>query len=137
MAPWIVVVATGGVVLIGLFLLALGITALGRPEVAARFLGGFATSAATHVLELGIRVLAGASLVVMAPRMAAASFVAGFGWVLIGTSLVLALLPWRLHQRFAAWSVPQAVPYLPLIGVVSLGGGAALFAALLMPRVAG
>lgn len=122
--------ATLGVALIGLYLLMLAAAALVRPAVATRFLGGFATSRTAHFAELSLRVIAGSALVAAAPAMAVSGVFLAFGWILIGTSLVLALVPWRLHQRFAAWSVPQATQYLPLIGLASLAAGVGLFAAL-------
>jgi hypothetical protein len=131
------VLATVGVVMVGLYLFALGATALTRPQIAERFLGGFASSIATHFTELALRVLAGAALVHAAPRMAGTPAVRAFGIILIGTSLALALIPWRVHRRFAAWSVPQAMPYLPLIGVASLAGGLCLIAAVLRAPAAG
>lgn len=137
MAPTGPLLATLGVTLIALYLLALGVAAVVRPAVATRFLGGFATSPTTHFVELAVRVLAGSALVVAAPAMAGASIARAFGWILIGTSLLLALVPWRLHQRFAAWSVPQATRHLPLIGVSSFAAGVGLLAALWLPRVPG
>jgi uncharacterized protein YjeT (DUF2065 family) len=136
MAPWFSVLATVGVVAIGLYLLVLGIAALARPELAKRFLGGFVSSATTHFAELTVRILAGAALVSAAPRMAATPAVRTFGWILIVTSLVLALVPWRVHRRFAEWSVPRATRQLPLIGVASLAAGCALFTALWLSRAA-
>jgi hypothetical protein len=126
-----------GVSLVALYLLFLGGVAVARPEVARRFLGGFARSPRAHFVELGIRTLGGAALVLAAPRMAATPAILIFGWVLIGTSLALAFIPWHLHRRFAAWSVPRASFHLPLIGIASIAGGLALFAALLLPRAAG
>ncbi|MGE3343827.1 MAG: hypothetical protein AB7L71_10360 [Vicinamibacterales bacterium] len=134
--PALSALSTIGVTLLGAFLLALGATALARPRLAERFLGGFATSAGTHALELLARILAGAALVHAAPAMAGATVVRAFGWILIGTSLVLAVIPWRVHRRFAAWSVPQATQYLPLIALASIAGGLALLAALWLPGVA-
>jgi hypothetical protein len=121
----IVLVAAG-------YLIVLGGSALLRPALATRFLGGFATTQFLHFLELALRTVTGAAFVVSAPRLAFGNAVAVFGWVLVGTSVVLALVPWRLHQRFAAWSVPQALPYLPLIGVASLAGGLGIIAAVLL-----
>lgn len=118
------------------YLVALGGSALFRPALASRFLGGFATTQTLHVLELALRIVAGGAFVISAPRLALGDAVAAFGWVLVVTSLVLALVPWRVHQRFAAWSVPQALAYLPMIGVASLAGGLALMAAVFLPHVA-
>lgn len=118
------------------YLAALGGSALFRPALATRFLGGFATTQTLHFLELALRIVAGAAFVISAPRLALGDAVAALGWVLVGTSLVLALVPWRLHQRFAAWSVPQALRYLPMIGVASLAGGLGPIAAVFHPHVA-
>jgi hypothetical protein len=127
----VVVFATGA------YLLVLGIGALVRPETAKRFLGGHATTLSLHLTELALRILAGAALVLSAPRMAASTLFFAFGWLLIGTSLLLALVPWRLHQRFAAWSVPQATQHMPLIGIGSITGGLAIIAALFLQLAAG
>ncbi len=78
-------------------------------------------------------MLAGSALVLSAPRMAVRTAFLAFGWVLIGTSLLLALVPWRLHQRFAAWSVPRATQHTPLIGVGSIAEGIGVIAALFLP----
>ncbi len=120
-----------------LYLLALGGGALLRPTLAKQFLGGFARTPRAHFLELTLRVLAGAALVRSAPIMAFTAGIALFGWILIATSLVLAVVPWRYHQRFAAWAVPLATQRMHLIGVGSLVGGLLLVAALLLPRAPG
>jgi hypothetical protein len=133
-APPLSALATIGVSLTALYLLVLGGAALVRPELAKTFLGGFVSSAATHFTELTLRILAGAALISAAPRMIGAPAVNAFGWILVGTSLVLTVVPWRVHQRFAAWSVPRATQHLPLIGVASAAAGCALVAALWIPR---
>lgn len=134
------VISTGALAIVvtaALYLLALGGSALVRPELARRFLGGFATTRRLHFTELALRVVSGTALVISAPRMACAAAILCFGWLLVATSVGLALVPWRLHQRFAAWSVPQATQYLPLIGVASLAGGIGLIIAVVLPRAAG
>lgn len=133
------VIALAGLTIVlasGAYLVVLGGCALFRPALATRFLGGFATTQPLHFLELGLRITVGAAFVSSAPRLALGDAVAALGWVLIGTSLVLALVPWRLRQRFAAWSVPQALEFLPMIGVASLVGGIGLIAAVVLPVVA-
>ena len=112
------------------FLLALGATALARPTRARRFLLGFAQSAKRHYAELFVRFAIGAALVLASPRMAGAEVVAGAGWVLLATTAFLLLAPWHSHQAFAMRTVPQALAYLPAIGLSSLAAGAALLWAL-------
>ncbi|MEO5824954.1 MAG: hypothetical protein ABIR59_03640 [Gemmatimonadales bacterium] len=130
-------VGSGVVLAAGCYLLALGGGALVRPDRTKRFLGGLAGSARIHFTELALRVVSGCALVLTAPRLAFGPALAIFGWILIGSSLALALLPWRLHHRFAAWSVPQATQHMPLIGAASIAGGLFLIGALLLPRLAG
>lgn len=119
-----------------LYLLALGAGAMVRPAIAKRFLGGFARTPRAHFVELAVRVVVGAALVRRAPDMAFSTGIALVGWTLIATSLALALVPWRVHQRFAAWSVPRATQHMNLIGIGSLVGGLVLAAALVLPSAA-
>lgn len=137
MARLVTPLALAVVVGTSLYLLALGGGAILRPRIAKQFLGGFARTPRAHFLELTLRLLAGAALVRSAPAMAFTAGIALFGWILIITSLVLALVPWHFHQRFAAWAVPLATQRMRLIGAGSLVGGLVLVAALLLPRAAG
>lgn len=131
------VVGLAVVVTAALYLLTLGGGALLRPETTRRFLGGFATTARMHFTELALRIVTGLAFVFSAPRMAFGPAIAIFGWMLVVTSLALAIVPWRFHQRFAAWVVPQVTQHMPLIGVVSIVGGVALLAAVILPHTAG
>lgn len=119
------------VVLLALYFLAIGMAALFAPAKASRFLLGFAASARAHYAEMLARFIAGAALLVQAPRMLHPEVFRGFGWLLVITTALLLLLPWRRHRRFAAWSVPQALRYLGAIGVCSLALGSLLMVALL------
>jgi hypothetical protein len=121
------------VLLSAVYLLALGVGALARPRRTAQFLGQFAQTLRAHAIELALRIVAGVALVVRAPHMHFERVFGAFGLALIGTSIALAVIPWRLHQRFARWVVPQIARQLPLIGVSSLLGGLALLGALLLP----
>jgi len=105
---------------VALFFLVLGVIALIRPDNAKRFLLGFATSAPKHYAELAARLLAGGAMLIAAPHSTQATGLTVFGWLLIGTTAVMALVPWRIHRRFAETSVPQALRFLPMIGIASL-----------------
>lgn len=136
MNPLVSVAAAAILTLAALYLLVLGAAALRRPDLARRFLGGFAATQRVHFMELGLRLLTGTALIQYAPRMAGAPVMTGFGWILVGTSLALAVVPWRWHHRFASQAVPQAMRYLWLIGLASLLGGLGLLTALLLPHLA-
>ena len=118
------------VVVAGLYLVALGVTALVRPLRARRFLEAHATSARVHFTELVLRLTVGVALVNTAPRMLGANLVLMAGWILIGTTLALAVTPWRVHRRFAEWSVPMATRRLSLVAIGAIAGGVAVLAAL-------
>jgi hypothetical protein len=106
------------------YLIGLGVIALAAPRLAARFLTGFASTATTHWVEMVLRVVAGAGFVAYAPQLRGATGFAVFGWMLISSSLVLLVLPWQWHQRFAQRTMPQVVRHLSLVGACALGGGA-------------
>lgn len=113
----------------GLFLVALGAASLLAPARASRFLSGFARSPATHYAELAIRFVVGGAFLLAAQRALWPSAFALFGWVLLGTTGMLLLIPWRWHARFARRAVPSALRFLPLVGVSSLLlGGLVLWA---------
>lgn len=108
----------------GAFLLALGGTALLAPPHARAFLLAFAGSPAKHYTELAIRFLVGAAFVLSAPLVYFSAGFRVFGWVVLGTTVALLLVPWRWHYRFAQQAVPQALQFLPLVGVSSAMFGA-------------
>jgi len=108
----------------GVFFVSLGAASLATPSRVGRFLLGFAGSPRKHYAELAIRLLVGGAFVLVAARMVAPGAFALFGWVLLGTTACLLLIPWHWHHRFASRAVPQALPLLALIGVCSLAIGA-------------
>lgn len=120
----VTVVALAIVVLSGVFLLALGATALFRPPWARRFLLGFAGSSTKHYVELGIRLLVGAAFILAAPSMVGSAVVSGAGWLLLLTTGVMLFIPWRIHRAFAQRTVPQALAFLPFLGLASVAAGA-------------
>ena len=120
------VVAKSIVVLAACFFLLFGVLAFVRPARIHGFLLGFAGSALKHFAELLVRLLVGASLLLLAPDSAHASVLSVSGWLLIITTALMALIPWRVHHRFTQSAVPKALQFLPLMGLVSLAIGACL-----------
>ena len=117
--------ATGAIVLLtAIYLLVFGALALAASPRASRYLSAFASSKRLHFLELGVRLLVGGAFVFFAQRMLFGTVFQSFGWIVVITTLVLAILPWHWHQRFARKSVPSALPFLRPIGVVSMTAGA-------------
>jgi hypothetical protein len=119
----------------GLYLVALGLALLARPAWASRFLMGHAASGPLHYLELSVRIVVGLAFVHSAPDMLAPGLFHLVGWVLVGTSVLLVLVPWQWHRRLAERSVPQALRFSPLLGLASmLMGGGVLVAGILGSR---
>lgn len=118
---WGMVIAAAGI-----GLLAMGVLGFVAPDRVRRFLDGFASSARAHYLELALRLVAGAALVLFAPSMHLAEIFRLFGWVVIVTTIGLLFIPWRWHQRFARFVVPIVNRYLGVYAVGSLALGALL-----------
>jgi hypothetical protein len=108
------------VVLATAFLFALGVASLLAPTQASRLLLGFASTRGLHFTELAFRSIAGAAFVLYAPQMYWSEIFRLAGWVLLVTTALLAVIPWRWHQRFAQRTVPPVTRYIALIGLASL-----------------
>lgn len=122
----LLVVAKVITVIVAIYFLALGAVALVRPANARGFLLGFADSAIKHYAELIARLLVGGSLLLVAEASAYSTALKAFGWILVVSTAFMALLPWRLHDRFTRSAVPKALRLLPMIGITSLVAGALL-----------
>lgn len=125
------------VVAFGLYLLALGGASFVAPRKAASFLGGFAGTASKHFLEMGLRLVVGAALVLQAPRMAFSVAFNLLGWAMLATTAVLLLIPWRWHQKVAEHVLPRAMRHLWLMGMCSLAFGALILVAIVRGDSAG
>lgn len=98
----------------------LGLAALSKPALAQRFLLGFAESPRVHYLELMLRLIVALALLLHAPLMPYSQIFLGCAWVVLGTTLILLLLPWQWHRTFARRTVPMANRYVRWIGGVAL-----------------
>ncbi|MGE0438941.1 MAG: hypothetical protein AB7L66_16425 [Gemmatimonadales bacterium] len=112
------IVTTFGAALIGFAML----VTLRRP-IAERFLRLLGASAPAHYAEQLSRVVVGAALIGFSPAMRYARVFEVFGWLMVLTSVVLLLMPWRWHQRFAERVMPLVVRYLRVYaaGALALG----------------
>lgn len=125
------------VYLAGFYFVALAAAAILRPSRAAVFLAGFAQTAPRHYLELFLRAIVGAALVVQASRMPFATAFFTFGWMLVLTTAGLAILPWRWHRAFAERAIPRITRHLITVGCVSLLLGMSILWALSVAEAPG
>ncbi len=124
MTEWTAGAAGVLVALSALYLLGFGATAVASPDRAFGYLRHFASTLRLHVIELIGRIVVGAAFVGYASHMPFGAAFHAFGGVLVATTLGLAVMPWRWHQRVARSSVPAIEPHLRLIGIASLAAGA-------------
>jgi len=111
------VVAETIVVAFGLFLLGLTAVVFAKPAVAERFFMAFASSARAHYTEQAFRLLIGASLIVLSPRMWQSSIFWFVGWAIVLPSLALILIPWCWHHRFGERVLPILIRRMKLYAV--------------------
>jgi cell division protein FtsW (lipid II flippase) len=111
------------VVLFALFLVGLASVAFAKPAIAERFFSAFASSARTHYTEQALRLLIGASLVVLSSSMWQPELFRFVGWIIVVSSVGLLLIPWRWHHRFGQRVMPVVLRYLRLyaIGLICFG----------------
>jgi len=117
------VLASIPVLLAGLYLVGLAALAVISPTRAKSFLASFASTAFAHYVELVIRLIVGAALLLHAPHMKFSGLFLLMGWVLVITTTAMFAMPWRWHHRFSQWSVPMATRNMPLLALGSLAGG--------------
>jgi hypothetical protein len=96
--------------------ISLAIFTFARPELAKRFLESFASTQKLHFIEMIVRVVVGSTLIYYAPQMRFSRIFTVIGWIIIGTTVVLLFVPWKLHRRFAEWSVRLATERIMLLG---------------------
>lgn len=118
-----ILLAGAVVVAFGVFLIGLTVAVFSKPALAERFFMAFASSAQTHYAEQAVRLLVGASLVVLSPGMWQTNMFRLVGWAIVMSSVVLILIPWRFHHRFAQRVLPILVRHMRLyaVGVFAFG----------------
>lgn len=126
-------VAGAVVVAFSLFLIGLTGVVFARPALAERFFRSFASSARTHYLEQALRLLMGASLVVLSPAMWQPHVFRLIGWAIVLSSVGLILAPWRWHHRFGERLLPMFIRHMRLYGLGAFAFGAFLLYGVFAP----
>jgi hypothetical protein len=108
------------------FLILLGLACLWLPAHATKFLQGFATTARLHYIELLIRVIAGAAFLVHGPSSRFPTMFDTVAWVLLATTAIMLVVPWRQHRKFAIHAVSIAARFIRHLGAIAVAMGAAL-----------
>ena len=113
-----------------LWLVAVGVFMAVRPHSALAFLRQTAATWRINIAEQGLRLLAGAALVVRAPSSKFPQVFEIGGWFIVASSVVLLLIPLRLHAGYAIWWSNALPPWaVRVIAPLSIAAGAGLVAA--------
>lgn len=102
------------------YLLVLGTFGIVRPKRLTSFLAKFASTPRAHYLEIALRLLIGASLLIVEHLGPFSMVFKMAGWVLVGTSTTLLFVPWHQHRRFSQMASPLVAALAPLIGASSI-----------------
>lgn len=91
------------VLVFALWIAGAGLFALIRPVRARAAIWLFASSHRVNLIEQVGRGLAGAGLVVRAPEALTPTLFHWFGWIIVISAALLAVLPLRWHAGYAQW----------------------------------
>jgi len=117
----------GVTVAVGVWLIGIGVFMLIQPRRALSALARMGGSATIHLGEMGLRILAGAAIVLAAAGSRFPLPMMLVGGFLIASAIVLLILPRRWHAAYSTWwSGRIPVPLVRLIAPVSWAMGATL-----------
>ncbi len=114
----------------GFFLIATGCVMLFSPTTAWRVLNKAGSTPLINYGELTLRMIPAAGLIIYAPESRFPSVFLYLGWFMIGTSVVLMLLPRKWHYAYAQNCAKILLPYrIRMIAPLSFAfGGFLLYA---------
>jgi hypothetical protein len=112
------------VVFVGAGLIGVAVMTAIKPVLTERFLNSFASSARAHYTEQAVRLIAGGAIVTFASSMWYPNVFMVFGWIILGSTAGLLLIPWQWHHKFGTWAIPLAIRHIKLYAIGSFVLGA-------------
>lgn len=91
------------IILFGVWIIAVGLLMLIKPQAALRYLGKAASTHAINILEITWRLIAGIALAIYAEHSKFPDVFRVLGYFIIATSALLYFVPRRWHARYAVW----------------------------------
>jgi len=89
------------VLLFGVFLIGVGLLMLLKPTMARACLRSAASTNLINYLEITLRMIPAAGLILYAPHAKFPEIFQSLGWFMLGTSVVLYFVPRKFHHRYA------------------------------------
>ena len=115
------------VILFGVFLIGVGLLMLLSPTNARQYLRKAGSTNLINYSEITIRMIPAAGLVLYSELSKYPEIFRVFGWFMIATSLVLYLVPRRIHHTYALWCADILTPtYIRLTSPFSILFGCAI-----------
>ena len=107
---------------------------------AQQFLEAFVKNLRYHFLEQGLRLIVGVAFVIhsSASQTQETPYIKFFnylGWAIILSSLLLIILPWRWHQKFAQTVIPTVVKWIQFYGFLCFLLAAFIMYSLLLNQI--
>ena len=129
----ITVIAKWTVIMFGIFLILVGFLMLFAPQKAREILRKAGSTNKINYTEITLRMIPAAALVLVADFSKFPAFFSVLGWFMLATSLVLYVVPRKMHHQYALRCAEILTPfYLRLISPLSM-----LFGVLLMYALTG
>ena len=122
-------------ILFGLYLISLLIITLVKKQWVINYLSSFAGSAKAHYLEQLLRLIVGLALLVYSGEMLFPDAFRLFGWVIIVTTILLLIMPWKWHNRFGKWAIPFVTRNLSLYAVSAAIMGLVMLYCVIAPLI--
>ena len=123
----IIVIAKWTVILFGIFIILVGFLMLFAPQKAREILRKAGSTNVINYTEITLRMIPAAALVLVADFSKFPVFFSVLGWFMLATSLVLYVVPPKMHHQYALRSAEILSPlYLRLISPFSMFFGGML-----------
>ena len=109
---------SGSVMLIfGLYLISLLVITLLNKAIAVGYFSSFASSAKAHYLEQVLRLIVGLAMLSFSKSMLYTQFFELFAWIIIISTIVLIVIPWRWHNRLGKSVIPLTIKNLKFYAI--------------------
>ena len=123
----IIVIAKWTVIIFGIFIILVGFFMLFDPQKAREILRKAGSTHMINYTEITLRMIPAAALVLVADISKFPDFFSVLGWFMLATSMVLYVVPRRMHHQYALRSAEMLSPlYLRLISPLSMFFGSML-----------
>jgi len=120
------------VILFGIFFLGVGVLMLLKPEKARAYLRKAGSTNLINYIEITIRMIPAGGMILYSEFSNYPEILHLFGWFMIATSMVLYVVPRRIHHKYALWWADILTPtYFRLIAPFSMLFGYAILYAVL------